>query len=676
MTCVTSKEKISRPYYQTSKEQFQLMHTIVQHFLPGVSVEKNDLREAVSCLSKEKAHAADQEEVSNPRHANLMMGHGTSEIETGHSTDEADDQRREDGTLLCDTADFMVPRQQQSHEDALNTDAFDAENEPSTILWENGTSPWLDKSLDPSISGGPDSRSTSSPCSSLIKENCVFSDEMHVPRFHSGSSMSTFYSKITSSALASIRDGIFQRLPPMEEFLFDGVPKSLVSPVNLPARAIVSQAATAFFAEINNIIYVLSYERFQIDLEKVYSFRPATTNAKLAIIHLMVSLIDPDADLFSFATRFGNASIEEGTLESVQALMIMTLCHLLRSQRNLAWVVLGSAVRIAQSLGLHLPESCWEEESKFQTENRKRIWWSLYELDTVLSVQLGRPLAMGDPCWPASEVGELDFDHNPFTPPGAARAASRLSILLCEVAQNFYLRPPDQVDVGAIADNFIDRLQLWWDELPLYLRPECPAAPSHTRVITYLSLRYQYIIMLVCRPFLLQAAADRQVSDAGVLRRARLCESANDKCIFLLKQLARERLVSNINYFDGFHILSNALVLFLRALKEPGPHMRKEVEEYLPLIQLTSHLRFGKYGRESFHALSNELKRICALPMYAPDPQRECIATDENLNTRLQDHPPEPFSIPPQQQNRFMNFWDLTDSAWFDSTPGFDLNSL
>jgi hypothetical protein len=70
--------------------------------------------------------------------------------------------------------------------------------------------------------------------------------------------------------------------------------------------------------------------------------------------------------------------------------------------------------------------------------------------------------------------------------------------------------------------------------------------------------------------------------------------------------------------------LSNALVLFLRALKEPGPRMMMEVEEYLPLLRLTGHLRFGKYGRESFHALSSELKRICAeQSMYVSDPS-EC----------------------------------------------------
>lgn len=327
------------------------MHTIVQHFLPGVSVEKNDLRDAVSCLNKEKTHE-NQDEVSDSRPANStstnMIGPRevrpgtTSEIGKEFSTVEADIQRQEDGTLPSDANHFLMFSQQQSQEEILHTDTFEVEHGASTMLWENGTSPWLDKSVNPRVSEGPESQTTTSPCSSLIKENCVFCDEMHVPRmkhhfrplsvvaridslvgFHNGSSMSTFYSRITSSALASIRDGIFQTLPPIEEFLFDGVPQSLVSPLNLPVRAMVSKAATAFFAEINNIIYVLSFERFQIDLEKVYSLRPATTNAKLAVIYLMVALKDPDPDILSSATRYGNASIEEGTLESVQALMIM-----------------------------------------------------------------------------------------------------------------------------------------------------------------------------------------------------------------------------------------------------------------------------------------------------------------------------------------------------------------
>lgn len=48
--CITSHEKGSRPYYQTSKEQFELMSTIVRSFLPHVSMETEDLRKVVSSL--------------------------------------------------------------------------------------------------------------------------------------------------------------------------------------------------------------------------------------------------------------------------------------------------------------------------------------------------------------------------------------------------------------------------------------------------------------------------------------------------------------------------------------------------------------------------------------------------------------------------------------------------
>ena len=52
--------------------------------------------------------------------------------------------------------------------------------------------------------------------------------------------------------------------------------------------------------------------------------------------------------------------------------------------------MLGCASRIAQSLGLHLHESCWKERSHFAIENRKRLWWSLYDLETCLAFRIGR----------------------------------------------------------------------------------------------------------------------------------------------------------------------------------------------------------------------------------------------------------------------------------------------
>ena len=54
--CITSHGKSSRPYYQTSKEQFDLMTTIVRNFLPDVSMETEDLRKAVSKLRDQSQH--------------------------------------------------------------------------------------------------------------------------------------------------------------------------------------------------------------------------------------------------------------------------------------------------------------------------------------------------------------------------------------------------------------------------------------------------------------------------------------------------------------------------------------------------------------------------------------------------------------------------------------------
>ena len=61
-----------------------------------------------------------------------------------------------------------------------------------------------------------------------------------------------------------------------------------------------------------------------------------------------------------------------------------------RDQKNLAWISIGCASRIAQTLGLHLDESCWDEKSQVLIEDRKRLWWSLYDLEICLAYRLGR----------------------------------------------------------------------------------------------------------------------------------------------------------------------------------------------------------------------------------------------------------------------------------------------
>ncbi len=81
------------------------------------------------------------------------------------------------------------------------------------------------------------------------------------------------------------------------------------------------------------------------------------------------------------------------------------------NQRHSSWVVLGSAVRIAQSLGMHVRT---ENESLLWAEQKSRIWWSLYELDQWYSCSLGRPSA-------------ITMDMNNVPPPSEVRLETSLS---------------------------------------------------------------------------------------------------------------------------------------------------------------------------------------------------------------------------------------------------------
>jgi hypothetical protein len=94
-------------------------------------------------------------------------------------------------------------------------------------------------------------------------------------------------------------------------------------------------------------------------------------------------------------------SLGSAHLETVQTLGIMA-GHYLHyiSQPNLAYVLIGAAVRIATALGLHKEiadtDSDESENRPLQSPSvpndlRRRIWWSLYCLDTWGSMTLGRP---------------------------------------------------------------------------------------------------------------------------------------------------------------------------------------------------------------------------------------------------------------------------------------------
>ncbi|KAL4901102.1 hypothetical protein BDW74DRAFT_182198 [Aspergillus multicolor] len=75
-------------------------------------------------------------------------------------------------------------------------------------------------------------------------------------------------------------------------------------------------------------------------------------------------------------------------LEQIQAMAL--ICHCLRNNldTNTAWILMGTTIRLGQSIGLHEVSSTLPAEDQLQ---RSRLWWMLVWQDAFLSFTYDRP---------------------------------------------------------------------------------------------------------------------------------------------------------------------------------------------------------------------------------------------------------------------------------------------
>ena len=89
-----------------------------------------------------------------------------------------------------------------------------------------------------------------------------------------------------------------------------------------------------------------------------------------------------------------SAELESPIISTLQCHILCSIYLCYASFQNMADSTCGLAVRTAYMLGLHLepPQSMPRRER----ETRKRLWWTLYALETKMSMKLGRPFLLHD----------------------------------------------------------------------------------------------------------------------------------------------------------------------------------------------------------------------------------------------------------------------------------------
>ena len=140
-----------------------------------------------------------------------------------------------------------------------------------------------------------------------------------LPGFDSGSGWGSFFETI-QSRLASSNSHLVQ---PWPRDCADGRPVALVAPGSLPLRSRADRATERFFAEINSVIWILGYEKFIDIVENIYSPKQPTSNASMASLLAIVALAEGSEDMLDSACQYFDLAVSEGSLESIQMIMIL-----------------------------------------------------------------------------------------------------------------------------------------------------------------------------------------------------------------------------------------------------------------------------------------------------------------------------------------------------------------
>ncbi|OTB04097.1 hypothetical protein M426DRAFT_59204 [Hypoxylon sp. CI-4A] len=210
------------------------------------------------------------------------------------------------------------------------------------------------------------------------------------------------------AALRNFSRGILKPPTPYRQ------PPSSIAPFEqprppLPLKSTVDRLLHTYYGATHIMIPLLHWPTLQHQVEELYQNTtdlqrvPISWHSMFFAILAMGSLFsnDPDTERNLRASQFLEAARSltdpwnnDFDLDNVRAALLISLVLNEMNLKSAAWTWLGSAVRSAQDLSLHLEVA--GIHSRVEADMRRRVWWTIYVVDRTLSVELGRPFMIDD----------------------------------------------------------------------------------------------------------------------------------------------------------------------------------------------------------------------------------------------------------------------------------------
>ncbi|KAM3502648.1 hypothetical protein MY10362_004717 [Beauveria mimosiformis] len=223
------------------------------------------------------------------------------------------------------------------------------------------------------------------------------------------------------------------------------------------------------------------------------------------------------------------------SMEGVQCLLMMGLFLQGASDSHRCWMTVGSAIRMAQSLGLHSSSSANTNGSFREIEIGRRVWHGCVFMDRVLSMTFGRPSMIAN--WLSDAVPLPLMIDDEFLDTQRQATASRPDGETSRVG--FFIF---SLELYSIVNDFL--LELYMDPL----NRAAKAKTSLSTVIGYLHARITLLRPIVAEFYLKQPKSD----DSSIHPDANRCLSQTlvERCSALCFEAAREiisMIYTNLN---------------------------------------------------------------------------------------------------------------------------------
>ncbi|ETN46375.1 uncharacterized protein HMPREF1541_00559 [Cyphellophora europaea CBS 101466] len=412
---------------------------------------------------------------------------------------------------------------------------------------------------------------------------CMLKDSTGEYRYMSAVSGISFNAAVRSLNPGSVSAKLDKDIiPPMKTMsLPPATPDSSAASISqgdiqLPSKPLGYQYVNRYFDEVHCLYWLYSSEQFHTRLENTYASRSATSASWVCSLYSIFALssqypsnaeagidLRSASEYLTLAKSMVPRVCDEADLDSIRALILLALALQSHCYSTSAYLHVGIATRVAQSLGLHMDKYSLSH-GFVEREHARRIWWTLYIFDVELSLRCGKPRAttIEGSKRQAPLPSEQVLNPGPNMPSGYLEVSKNLTQLTELTSQTLYLEPLSGARklLSPRVTSILSSLQEWANKVPSHLSRTACVAPSHKRSIALLHVRYWSVVILATRPFLLCSVLRQADLDEADKKRcydelAGICIDAAQNSLNVLKMMGDEGLISSLLQSEFLYIL-------------------------------------------------------------------------------------------------------------------------